>query len=136
MFQDLLVPLSGETESWQVLEQALVVARHEGARLNGLHIVADVDQVESESALAVREQFEALRDGGAARLGFLLGTRRYAAARPFFQFGERLEISVRLVFRDQGMGVFDCKITGAGGETLAEAQLSVYQPEQTGESPS
>lgn len=59
MFQDLLVPLSGETESWQVLEQALVVARHEGARLNGLHIVADVDQVESESALAVREQFEA-----------------------------------------------------------------------------
>lgn len=69
----------------------------------------------------------------AARLGFLLGTRRYKAIGPFFAFGERLEIAVRLVFRDQGMGVFDCRITDAGGEVLAEAQLSVYQPDEEGE---
>jgi len=75
---------------------------------------------------------EARREGGAVRLGFLLGTRRYRAARPFFRFGERLEITARLVFRDQGMGVFDCRIGGAGGEMLAEAQLSVYQPEDVG----
>lgn len=73
---------------------------------------------------------EAKRDGGTVRLGFLLGTRRYKAARPFFSFGERLEISARLVFRDQGMGVFDCRIGNAEGEMLAEAQLSVYQPEE------
>jgi predicted hotdog family 3-hydroxylacyl-ACP dehydratase len=71
-------------------------------------------------------------EGGAVRLGFLLGTRRYKAARPFFHFGERLEITARLVFRDQGMGVFDCRISGAGGEVLAEAQLSVYQPDEEG----
>lgn len=76
---------------------------------------------------------EARREGGAVRLGFLLGTRRYKAVRPFLAFGERLEITARLVFRDQGMGVFDCRIAGAGGEVLAEAQLSVYQPGQGGE---
>ncbi len=78
---------------------------------------------------------EAKRDGGAVRLGFLLGTRRYKAVQPFFSFGERLEISARLVFRDQGMGVFDCRISTAGGEMLAEAQLSVYQPGEAEESP-
>ncbi|MBI3446458.1 MAG: hypothetical protein HY055_14145 [Magnetospirillum sp.] len=69
----------------------------------------------------------------AARLGFLLGTRRYKAVRPFFAFGERLEIAVHLAFLDQGMGVFDCKICGAEGDVLAEAQLSVYQPDEEGE---
>lgn len=72
---------------------------------------------------------EALRAGGPVRLGFLLGTRAYQAARPFFHFGERLEITARLVFLDQGMGVFDCTIAGPGGDMLAQAQLSVYQPD-------
>jgi predicted hotdog family 3-hydroxylacyl-ACP dehydratase len=77
---------------------------------------------------------KAKREGGAVRLGFLLGTRRYKAVRPFFHFGERLEISARLVFLDQGMGVFDCHIHDSQGGVLAEAQLSVYQPDQAGES--
>ena len=75
----------------------------------------------------------AKRQGGAVRLGFLLGSRRYKAARPFFSFGERLEVSARLVFLDQGMGVFDCRIADGAGEVVAEAQLSVYQPDETGE---
>lgn len=74
----------------------------------------------------------AKRQGGAVRLGFLLGTRRYKAVRPYFLFGERLEISARLVFQDQGMGVFDCRIADGAGEVLAEAQLSVYQPDDAG----
>ena len=75
----------------------------------------------------------AKRQGGAVRLGFLLGSRRYKAARPFFPFGERLEVTARLVFLDQGMGVFDCRIADGAGEVLAEAQLSVYQPDEAGE---
>lgn len=66
--------------------------------------------------------------GEAVRVGFLLGTRRYKATRPWFHFGERLEITARVVFRDQGMGVFDCRIL-SGDDVLAEAQLSVYQPQ-------
>lgn len=73
---------------------------------------------------------EAVRRGGKARLGYLLGTRSYRAVRPFFRLGERLTVTATLVFRDAGMGVFDCRIDGDGGEVLAEAQLSVYQPEQ------
>ncbi len=69
-----------------------------------------------------------MESGEAVRLGFLLGSRRYKASRAWFRFGERLEITARVVFRDQGMGVFDCRIIGEGGELVAEAQLSVYQP--------
>lgn len=78
---------------------------------------------------------QAMRDGGRVRLGYLLGTRRFSARTDWFRFGERLEISARLVFRDQGMGVFDCKILDTGGEVLAEAQLSVYQPDSEEEAP-
>jgi len=48
LFADILVPVSGEETGWYALEQALVVARREGARLRGLHVVSS----------------EAQRDGG------------------------------------------------------------------------
>ncbi len=65
--------------------------------------------------------------GGAAQIGFLLGTRRYQAGRDHFALGENLRISATLLFRDEEMGVFDCRISNAL-EILANAQLSVYQP--------
>ncbi|CAA7626545.1 3-hydroxylacyl-ACP dehydratase [Magnetospirillum sp. UT-4] len=72
----------------------------------------------------------ALEAGEPVRLGYLLGTRRYLAETEWFPPGEALEIAVRVVFRDQGMGVFDCSLT-AGGQVLATAQLTLYQPEET-----
>lgn len=72
---------------------------------------------------------QAMLEDGPVRLGYLLGTRRFTARTDWFGLGQRLEISARLVFRDQGMGVFDCRIEDAAGEVLAEAQLSVYQPD-------
>jgi predicted hotdog family 3-hydroxylacyl-ACP dehydratase len=76
---------------------------------------------------------EAKRQGGKARVGYLLGTRRYQAERPFFRTGERLTVTAALVFLDAGMGVFDCRIEGGDGQVLAQAQLSVYQPDDQGE---
>lgn len=55
---DVLVALSGEPESWTALEQAQIIARREGARLLGLHIVGSKDQLESEQALAVKTGYE------------------------------------------------------------------------------
>lgn len=55
---DILVPVSGETSGWFALEQALVVARREGANLLGLHIVRNEVQKENEAALAVQNQFD------------------------------------------------------------------------------
>jgi predicted hotdog family 3-hydroxylacyl-ACP dehydratase len=72
---------------------------------------------------------EALRAGRRPRVGLLLGTRNFAAARRWFHDGERLLVRVEVVYRTEEMGVFDCWVAGDGGaETLALARLTVYQP--------
>ncbi|HKJ37697.1 MAG TPA: universal stress protein, partial [Anaerolineales bacterium] len=58
LFNDVLVPLSGDAESWDSLEQAIIIAQHEEAKLHGLHIVDAKKKVTSEAALAVRAQFK------------------------------------------------------------------------------
>jgi predicted hotdog family 3-hydroxylacyl-ACP dehydratase len=63
------------------------------------------------------------------RLGFLLGTRRYQACRSYFLVGESLTVAARLVLREGGMAVFDCRILNADGAEQAAAQLTLYQPE-------
>ncbi len=55
---DLLVPVSGEPAGWFALEQALVVARHEGGRIAGLLIVRTPAARASAEAQAVRDEFD------------------------------------------------------------------------------
>lgn len=57
LFKDILVPVSGEEESWQALEQALVVARHDEARLHGLHVVPETDDPQAQELLPLQERF-------------------------------------------------------------------------------
>jgi predicted hotdog family 3-hydroxylacyl-ACP dehydratase len=66
--------------------------------------------------------------GEPVKIGFMLGTRRYQAHVPYFRLGERLLVSVKVVYRDDQMGAFDCRIAVAG-KLAAEAQLTVYQPD-------
>ena len=70
----------------------------------------------------------ALAAGSTVRQGYLLGTRRYTAAKSWFPLESRLEITAKVVFQDQNMGVFDCRII-SDGEVMATAQLSVLQPD-------
>ncbi len=58
LFTDILVPLSGNPESWDSLEQASIIAGREGARLHGLHVVDSKEKAESGNALAVQTQFD------------------------------------------------------------------------------
>jgi nucleotide-binding universal stress UspA family protein len=58
LFADVLVPVSGTPASWQALEQALVVARREGTRLQGLHIVPSEARKDSDAARAVQAEFD------------------------------------------------------------------------------
>src|SRR5688500_13299391 len=58
LFNDILIPLSGDAESWDSLEQAIIIAQHERAQLHGLHIVDSKDKVQSAEALAVQTQFD------------------------------------------------------------------------------
>ncbi len=71
---------------------------------------------------------EANAHGKPVRLGFLLGTRNYHASKDWFSVGDRLVIEAVEMFRQEGMGVFDCRIT-CGDDEVAAAQLSLYQPE-------
>ena len=57
LFMDILVPLSGDEESWDSLKQAIIIAQREEVRIHGLHIVDSKEKVESPNALAVQTQF-------------------------------------------------------------------------------
>ena len=58
LFADILVPLSGFQESWDALDQALIIAKRENAKLHGLHIVETKDDVESVDAQGVKARFD------------------------------------------------------------------------------
>lgn len=64
------------------------------------------------------------------KFGFLLGTRRYETSDTIFRFGDELTVTVRVVFREGEMGVFDCHIARDGAR-VATAQLTVFQPNDT-----
>jgi nucleotide-binding universal stress UspA family protein len=57
LFNDILVPLSGEEEGWQALEQALSIAGREQARIRGLHIVENRDEVSGPDVQSMQERF-------------------------------------------------------------------------------
>ena len=79
-------------------------------------------------AIAAWAGCRAMARGEPARIGFLLGTRRYQCDGETFQFGTRLRIEARReFFADNGLGMFSCRILVAGVER-ANAQLSVYEP--------
>jgi len=59
LFDEIMVPLSGESAGWEALEQAIVLATREQARLYGLHVVRDEAHLASPQALALREEFQA-----------------------------------------------------------------------------
>jgi predicted hotdog family 3-hydroxylacyl-ACP dehydratase len=72
---------------------------------------------------------ESIDDGGAVRIGFLLGTRDFYATRAWFAEGERLYIQALLEYRDDAMANFTCAVTGSlEGPPLARASLNVYHP--------
>lgn len=58
LFSDFLVPVSGEEEGWLALEQAIVMAKAEGDRLHGLHVVSSPDDIESTFAKEVKKKFQ------------------------------------------------------------------------------
>ena len=59
LFDELLVPISGEPAGWEALEQAILIAQRERARLYGLHVVRNEEQRASQAAQAVQAEFDA-----------------------------------------------------------------------------
>jgi nucleotide-binding universal stress UspA family protein len=57
LFRDVLVPLSGEPESWQALEQAIFLAQTEGSDLHGIHVVMSKSKVDGPESSDIQERF-------------------------------------------------------------------------------
>ncbi|GAB4481860.1 MAG: universal stress protein [Anaerolineales bacterium] len=57
LFEDILVPISGEPGGWQALDQALILARREAAKIHGLHVVDSAEKAAQPEALAVQARF-------------------------------------------------------------------------------
>lgn len=60
LFADVLVPVGGEEVGWFALEQALILAKREGARLNGLYVSRTEADATSEAAHIVQSRFSEL----------------------------------------------------------------------------
>ena len=89
-------------------------------------------------AVAAHAGFLARRRGEAVRVGFLLGTRRYACTTPVFAPGSVLRVEARCELAGEtGLGAYACRIVdgAAGGEgaDLASATITVFQPDDVDE---
>lgn len=81
-------------------------------------------------AVAAHAGWLARQRGEAVKAGFLLGARRYDATVPRFALGALLRVRIELVLRgENGLAAFECGIADAEGTALAQATLTVFQPE-------
>jgi len=79
-------------------------------------------------AIAAHAGHAARMRGEPVKIGFLLGTRRYACARSSFPIGSVLRVSVRsLLIAENGLGSFECRMEDVDGE-VATATVSVFSP--------
>lgn len=82
-------------------------------------------------AIAAHAGWLASQRGEAVKVGFLLGSRKYACGVPLFVTGSVLQVHVHRVLQgENGLGAFDCRIDVAGGASaVATATVTVYQPD-------
>lgn len=79
-------------------------------------------------AIAAHVSLLAMRSGGRARPGVLLGSRSYKALQPVFAGGARLSIHVTELLRsEEGHGAYECTIHDRD-VGCAEAVIKVFQP--------
>jgi predicted hotdog family 3-hydroxylacyl-ACP dehydratase len=79
-------------------------------------------------AIAAHVALLAMRDGGKARPGVLLGSRSYQAQKTSFPADAQLTIEVKELLRSEGgHGAYECSIVH-DAERCAQAIVKVFQP--------
>jgi nucleotide-binding universal stress UspA family protein len=58
LFNDILVPISGQATGWAALEQAISIAQREDSMLYGLHIVREAPAPDDPALNRIAEEFE------------------------------------------------------------------------------
>ncbi len=57
LFVEILVPITGTSEGWQALEQAILVAQKEASALHGLHVAPSRGELDSPRAQELQARF-------------------------------------------------------------------------------
>ncbi|WP_334127606.1 ApeP family dehydratase [Sneathiella sp.] len=78
-------------------------------------------------SIAAYSGIMARNSGGDVRIGYLVSTRNMVLESPYFAPGDRLKVTVRLVYNEAPLAVFDGRIE-RNEKLVAEARLNVYQP--------
>jgi nucleotide-binding universal stress UspA family protein len=75
LFLDLLVPVNGQPDGWPAVEQAIIIAQREDARLHGLNVVASEDQLNTPALQALQLDFRVRCEaaGVPGQLAFAVG---------------------------------------------------------------
>ena len=104
---------------------------------DGLGVGAWIGIEYMAQAIAAHAGYAAHLRGEPAKVGLLLGARRYEASCPAFPVGSVLHVHVQRLFRGQnGLGSFECRIDAMSdamseppGVTLATATVTVFEPD-------
>ncbi|MZR32210.1 hypothetical protein [Sneathiella litorea] len=78
-------------------------------------------------SIAAYSGIKARNAGEGVKIGYLVSTRSMILSCPAFAIGDRLDVTVKLVYDEKPMAVFDGTIHRAE-KLVAEARLNVYQP--------
>jgi len=58
LFINILTLVSSNDPDWLALEQSIILAKHEAAQIQGLHVTGTEDETESESSQTIKTEFE------------------------------------------------------------------------------
>lgn len=80
-------------------------------------------------AIAAYSGANALDNHDKVTIGFLLGSRKYKTFKSYFLLNTLLSIEIKQLYQEaSGLSVFECEINDQTSETLANANINVYQP--------
>ncbi|MEH6527893.1 MAG: hypothetical protein V7723_17625 [Sneathiella sp.] len=78
-------------------------------------------------SVAAYSGIKAKNSGGSIKIGYLASARKVALNVPYFSVGDKLEITVKMIWNESPMAVFDCRIDRQN-TIVASSHLNVYQP--------
>lgn len=96
------------------------------AEVGGVPACVALEYMAQTMALAVGAEWR--RRGGAPKVGFVLGTRRMEVKVGVFESAKRYVARAKCCYADGEFASFDCSIEIEGGEVVASATLTAYQP--------
>lgn len=80
--------------------------------------------------IAAYAGYQAKLNNEAVKVGFLLGTRRYECSCDMFTLNSVLRINAQHILKtDNGLGSFECSIYDQDNKQLANATVTVFQPD-------